>query len=74
MFPIEIEIDDLVRDLSKEKALDIDGITIEVLQRFWHVMKLICTTLIHADWVDGKLTSRTIVGVIKLIPQNSKVL
>lgn len=72
--PSEDEIKRMVRDLPKEKSPGIDGVTAEVLQQFWPVMKPVCIALVHAYWIDGRLTSKASAGVIKLIPKNMEIL
>lgn len=74
VLPTEDEIERMVKDLPKDKLPGIDGVTMEVLHRFWHVMKPTCIALVHAFWVDGKLTSRAFARVIKLIPKNMEIL
>lgn len=37
-------------------------------------MKSVCVALIQTFWTDGALTSRAVVGMIKLIPKNHEVL
>lgn len=73
--PTKDEIERMVKDrLPKGKSPRIDGVTTEVLQKFWPVMKPTCIALIHAYWIDGMLASRASAGVIKLIPKNLDII
>lgn len=54
--PTELEIETMVRHLPRDKSPGIDGITLEILQLFWPVMKDACVKLIHTYWRDGKLS------------------
>lgn len=74
MLPYEDEIEWVFQDLPKGQSPRIDGVTMDILQRFWLVMKPACVALVHAYWNDGKLTTRASVGVIKLIPKNMHIL
>lgn len=44
--PTEDEIKQMVKGLPKEKSLGIDGVTIEILTKFWPKMKEACMAMI----------------------------
>lgn len=68
------EVEKLVMVLSKEKSPGLDGVTAEILVKFWHVMKRACVEMIKDFWRNGRLTTRVFAEVIKLIPKNHEVL
>ncbi|KAL3677969.1 hypothetical protein R1sor_020925 [Riccia sorocarpa] len=68
--PDEVEIEKIVALLPSEKAPGLDGVIIEVLRECWGFIKPDCLNLIAAFWADGRLTSKTKKGAIKLIPKS----
>lgn len=68
--PTEVEIDQVVADMPREKLAGIDGVLSKMLQKFWSLMHLACIGLVHTFSMDGKLTTRAVGRVIKLIPNN----
>lgn len=51
--PTDLEIDQIVQALKKEKSPGIDGVTVEMLQKFWPCMKTACYELVRAFWREG---------------------
>lgn len=74
LLPSKDEIEWVVQDLPKGKSSGIDGVTMEILQQFWPMMKPTCVVLVHVYWNDGKFATQASVGVIKLIPKNMEIL
>lgn len=68
--PREEEVDRVVANLPKEKSPNIDGVTLEVFQQLWPLMRPACMALVQSFWIDGKLISQIAIGVIKLVPKN----
>lgn len=72
--PTDREIERIVQDLKKEKSPGIDGVTAEMLQKFWPCMRTACFELVRAFWHDVVLTTRVLAGIIKLIPKNQQII
>lgn len=56
--PTEKEVEKLVKSLPKDKSPGIDGVMIEMLLKFWDIMKSVCVALVQAFWRDGTMTTR----------------
>ncbi|KAL3689703.1 hypothetical protein R1sor_016012 [Riccia sorocarpa] len=63
------ELERIMNLLPSDKAPGLDGITSEVVRENWELIKVDCQQMIEAFWGDGKLTSKTKKGVVKLIPK-----
>ncbi|KAL3681068.1 hypothetical protein R1sor_024024 [Riccia sorocarpa] len=64
------ELERTVKLLPRDKAPGLDGVTSEVIQEHWELIKEDCKEMIECFWSDGKLTDRTKKGAIKLIPKS----
>ncbi|KAL3675268.1 hypothetical protein R1sor_025216 [Riccia sorocarpa] len=63
------ELERIVKLLPPDKAPGLDGVTSEVVQEHWELVKEDCKQMIESFWTDGKLMDRTKKGAIKLIPK-----
>lgn len=72
--PSDDEIKLVVHSFPQEKAPGMDGVTIKMLLKVWEYKKPLCCSMVKAIWLDGKVTTRASVGVIKVIPKNQNTL
>ena len=64
---INEEIERVVRDMKREKAPGVDGITVEVLLKCWDFLGEDCCKVVHNFWKRKKLTRQMLAAIIKLI-------
>lgn len=64
-----VKIEETMKQLPNNKSSGLDGIIAEVLRKCWVWVQEDCVEVIHAFWSNGRLTPRTIKGVIHLIPK-----
>lgn len=64
--PSEDEIDRVVHDFPIGKAPGIDGVTVEILIECWDFIKQDCYRMVEKFWEEGILSSKAMLGVIKL--------
>ncbi|KAL3692018.1 hypothetical protein R1sor_005669 [Riccia sorocarpa] len=70
--PLEEELEECVRNLAKDKAPGLDGVSADVLREFWEEVKPMCMHLLSIFWEDERLTASEKKGVIKLILKNDE--
>ncbi|KAL3682628.1 hypothetical protein R1sor_000650 [Riccia sorocarpa] len=70
--PTDIELEDYVQNLAKEKAPGLDGISADVLRELWSEAKTLCKQMIEMVWEDEQLTYSSKKGVIKLLAKNEE--
>ncbi|KAL3694924.1 hypothetical protein R1sor_008575 [Riccia sorocarpa] len=70
--PTEREIDELVEELPRDKAPGLDGVTNNMVQDCWDLIKSDCYNMLKHFWVTGELLHKNSQGVIKLLPKNEE--
>ncbi|KAL3695955.1 hypothetical protein R1sor_010031 [Riccia sorocarpa] len=67
--PSEEYIEEIVRELPKDKSPGFDGVTAEVLVAGWDFMGPDCFNMVRKVWRSSMLLSKDNRGIIKLIPK-----
>ncbi|KAL3686523.1 hypothetical protein R1sor_009097 [Riccia sorocarpa] len=68
--PSDQEVEECVKNLAKDKAPGLDGVSADVLRELWAEAKPLCIEVLSAFWQDEQLTGAEEKGVVKLIPKN----
>ncbi|KAL3680440.1 hypothetical protein R1sor_023396 [Riccia sorocarpa] len=69
---LEDELEECIKNLARDKAPGLDGVSADVLREVWSEVKPLCMQVLSEFWEDEQMTSATKKGVTKLIPKNEE--
>lgn len=71
--PTHEEVNKVVRNMPTRKSPGLDGMTFEVLKKCWPFVGQVCREMIVKCWEGGEMTTKALMGVIKLVSKGDNV-